>query len=60
MLERIIEQHEVHLDVVLVVVILLEEPVEFLLHGLISPAILIQLGVDVGLLGGVGSHEVAE
>lgn len=50
MVESIIKKDQVHLNVVFIIVVLLKQPVEFLLDLLEIPAIFVQPRVDKSLI----------
>lgn len=60
MLQGIVEEHQVHFDVVFVVIVFLKEPVELLLDFNVPTAVLVEFRVDVGLLRRICSHEVTK
>ena len=60
MLHSVVEEHEIHFDVVFIVIVLLEKPVELLLDFNVPTAVLVEFGVDVRLLRRICSHKVTE
>lgn len=60
MAEGIVEEDQVHLHVILIVIVLLQQPVKLFLHCLESPTILIELRVEEGLISWVGGKEISK